>query len=183
MTFYFPAPLNIHKLCDGKNLVVRLVLPQVLASFAQTSCAYGPLHVDSESFCLEQPVLNVEDAVINFLKFMIFGKWTFMFAGRFWSPKLKDIVVGVFLTCSACPNWSIFIFGLCQGGYYQLQKKPNKFLSRSGVPYFIWSTYARACCDGFCLQVPFRSASCTFGAILGRFFVFLSLGPIWNSKW
>ena len=67
MKFYFPAPLNIHKLCDGKNLVVRSVLPQFLADGAQTSCAYGPLHVDSESFCLEQPVLNVEDAVINFL--------------------------------------------------------------------------------------------------------------------
>ena len=77
MKFYFPAPLNIHKLCDQKILVIRSVLTQFLSAFAQTSCAYGPLYVDSESFCLEQPVLNVEDAVIIFLKFHDFSKMDF----------------------------------------------------------------------------------------------------------
>ena len=72
MKFYFSTPLNIHKLCDQKNLVIRSVLPQFLSDFAQTSCAYGPLYVDLESFCLEQPVLNVEDAVINFLNIALF---------------------------------------------------------------------------------------------------------------
>ena len=69
MKFYFSAPLNTHKLCNQKILVIRPVLPQFLADFAQTSCAHGPLHADSESFCLERPVLNVEDAVEIFLKY------------------------------------------------------------------------------------------------------------------
>ena len=50
-----------------KNLTLGPVLSQFLSDGAQISYAYGPLHVDSESFCLEQPVLNVEVALITFL--------------------------------------------------------------------------------------------------------------------
>ena len=59
----FTVFINETLCLSQKILTLGPVLPQFLSDGAQIWYAYGRLHVDSESFCLEQPVLNVEDAV------------------------------------------------------------------------------------------------------------------------
>ena len=70
----FPVFINETLYLSQKNLTLGPVLPQFLSDGAQILYAYGPLHVDSESFCLEQPVLNVEDAVKKILSMGNFMK-------------------------------------------------------------------------------------------------------------